>query len=182
MTFREKWLITALAGGLGLSLVFFWSLGDSLFARYATLILFRNQVEDLERNAFTANAFALTQTWNWLSVVTIFTVYQRRGAGRLFWMCIVVSTSFAILSVSRRAFVHPALDGYLAVVLVYRQLTTTLARIPGGATPLVLWLAFGKNILGALAYGGSVESGGGTYAFTAASALLCAQPARSAYR
>jgi hypothetical protein len=170
--FREKWLLFALACGLCLSLAFFWSLGDSVFSRYASLILFRNQVEELERNAFTANAFALTQTWSWLSVVTLFTVYQRRGAGKLFWTCIAVSASFAILSVSRRALFIPLLMSYLTVVLYTGN--WRLRWLVGGATPLMLWLAFGKDILAALAYGGSLESVVDAYASSASAVLRAA--------
>ncbi|HEX5818289.1 MAG TPA: hypothetical protein VFY20_05405 [Gemmatimonadales bacterium] len=172
---RYKWLVVVLLLGLLLTVLAFWSLGDSILTRYATLILFRDQVEDVERNAFTANAFALLQTWSWLSVVTIFTVYQRRGAGRLFTLCILIAVSFAVLSVSRRALFIPLLMSYLAVVLHTRK--WHFRWLLGGAAPLVLWLAFGKNILGAVAYGGSVESVVGSYASWASAMLRAASEA-----
>jgi hypothetical protein len=69
----DRWRVTvALLAGLALALYSFWMLGDSMLGRYANLILLRSNDPSVERTALNANAFSLTQSWSWLSIIAIF--------------------------------------------------------------------------------------------------------------
>ncbi len=152
---HEGRLLAVVAGGMALTLFSFWQLGDDLLVRYTNLILYRAGFEGIERTALNANAFALTQTWAWLSVVAAYVVADRHGRGARWGLVLVAILLFAVLGVSRRALFIPPLLAYLALVLWrgrWRLGAVALAMVPALA-----WLAFGKNLLAAVAAGSAVE-------------------------
>lgn len=154
-------LLLVLTGGLGLTLLSFWLLGDNLLSRYANLILLRAGYEGIERNALNANAFSLTQTWSWLSVLALFCVRERWGRRWLWWICLVTAVIFAALGASRRGLFLPLVLGYLTLVL--HDGRWRLRWIVGSLVPLVLLIAFGKQAFSALAYSGGFETVTGYY-------------------
>ncbi|MCC6244303.1 MAG: hypothetical protein IT353_15790 [Gemmatimonadaceae bacterium] len=152
---RLRPLFALLLLGLGITLASFVSLGDSWSARYANLILFRAGFAGLERTAFNANAFSLTQAWSWLSVMCLLALasHKRRWA---WWMMLAMAFTFALLGGSRRALFIPLVLWYLATVMHTRQ--WRVGRMVVAAIPAFLWLAYGKAILAAIAFGGSADS------------------------
>lgn len=158
---NEKRLILILGGGVALTMLSFFLLGDSWFDRYKNLLLFRAADAGIERNALNANAFSLTQTWSWLAILGVFTFLRRPSRGLWFSFCIAVLVVLAVLGVSRRAIFLPVLISYLAFVLYTRR--WRLALVAACAVPLVMFIAFGKNAFAAVAYGGSVNDVTGTY-------------------
>ena len=155
--------------GFALTLYSFSLLGDTWVARYTNLILYRAGFEAIERNALNANAFALTQTWSWLSIVALVAIRESRGRGWLWTVMLVTAVALAILGVSRRSLFLPLLLAYLAYV-VYRQ-QWYWKRVALAAVPLLLIVAFGKDTLAAFAWSGNVEGVAYTYQ-SAASAVL----------
>jgi hypothetical protein len=157
----ERRLIIILLIGLALSVLSFYRLGDTMVGRYTGLILFRGNAPEIERNALNANAFALTQTWGWLAVIAVLTAYELRRRDVRWFIALVIAIVFAILGVSRRALFLPLLFAYLTFAL--RRGGWRLRWIIIGTVPLIFWLAFGKELLAAMAFGVSVESVGGNY-------------------
>ncbi|HJQ54937.1 MAG TPA: hypothetical protein VJ825_13950 [Gemmatimonadaceae bacterium] len=155
---RILWLLIA---GLLLTLLSFYRLGDTLFSRYANLILLRGGDPEIQRTALNANAFALTQSWGWLSIVAIFTALERRGRGWPFVAAIVLAAIFAVLSVSRRALFLPIVFSYLAVSLYHGRFRLRWVALAG--IPMILWLAYGKELLASIAFGIPVESVSSNY-------------------
>jgi hypothetical protein len=149
-------LTVVLVFGMALSLYVFYLMGDSLVNRYAQLVLYRAFEGDVERDALNANAFALTQTWSWLTVIAIFCIAGTRRWRWLIPVCALALLTFALLGVSRRALFLPVLMIYLTVVLYSSR--WRLRWIAAAAVPLVLVVAFGKNALATFAYGGAIES------------------------
>ncbi len=157
----EGRLLLLLLAGLGVTLLSFYLMGDSLVGRYTNLILFRAGFEGIERNTLNANALALTQSWSWLSVVALFAIRERRGRGALWLGCLVLVVIFAVLGVSRRALFLPVLLGYLTLVLHDRNWRT--GWLLAGSVPLLLIVAFGKEVSATVARGAPLESVGGMY-------------------
>jgi hypothetical protein len=165
-------LLVVLSFGLALSLASFYILGSSLTERYINLILFRAGVQRVETNPLNALAFALTQTWLWLSIPALFVIYERRGRGLLWWGCLVVLAIFMVLSVSRRALFIPLLLIYLTLVLFDHR--WRLKWLLAGAIPALIWVAFGKELFGVVAFHQSLGDVVGRYETVAASFLRAA--------
>jgi len=166
---RVSPLLLVLTGGLALSVWSFYLLGDSMISRYANLILFRAGFEGIERNALNANAFALTQAWGWLSILAFFAA---REAGARWWKpaaCVVLIVLFALLGVSRRALFLPILLGYLTLLLYDSRWRVRWALVL--AIPILLIIAFGKELSAALAWTGSVGGVPGLYGSWVSGAL-----------
>ena len=128
---------------------FFWDLGDNFLERYANLILFRNLDALSDRNFFSANAFSLTQTLTWLTA-GIFYMYLANDHKVKAFGCFVVMLCSAFMMGSRRGLIFPVLIIYFSSVL-YRndlQLRKLLIFVPLA----VLWVGFGKDLTGAVAY------------------------------
>ncbi len=157
----DRRLLVLLVGGLAVTLWSFYLMGDTLLARYTNLILLRADFEGVERNALNSNAFALTQAWSWLTVVALFAIGERRGRDLSWVACLAFLMVFALLGVSRRALFLPILLAYLTLVL--HRGAWRVRWIVAAAIPVLLLVAFGKEILAALAWGGSVESLTGSY-------------------
>jgi hypothetical protein len=155
LAIRLRPLFVLLLVGMAITLASFMSLGDTWSARYANLILFRAGFAGLERTAFNANAFSLTQAWSWLSVMCLLALaaHRRRWA---WWVMLAMAFTFAMLGGSRRALFIPLVLWYLATVLHTQQ--WRVGRIVVAAVPAFLWLAYGKAILAAIAFGGSADS------------------------
>ena len=161
LTVMDRRLLVLLVGGLAVTLWSFYLMGDTLLARYANLILLRADYEGVERNVLNSNAFGLTQAWSWLTVIALFAIAERRGRGGLWLACLALLIIFALLGVSRRALFLPILLAYLTVVL--HGGTWRGRWIFAACVPVLLLVAFGKEILGVVAWGGSVESVTGRY-------------------
>lgn len=149
-------LLVVIVLGVTLTVYSFMQLGDDMLTRYANLVLFRGQEGDVERNALNANALALTQTWAWLTVAAIFCVFAERGRRWLLPVAIAVLLLLALLGVSRRALFIPVLMIYLMSVLYGRR--WRLRWVAAAALPLLLVLAFGKNMLAAIGATGTIET------------------------
>lgn len=153
---RKAYLFGLLAAGMLLTLYSFFQLGDDFVSRYAKLILLRNLDGDVERNAINANALALAQTWNWLSVIAIVCVFEQRRWRWLLPIACVGLIIFAVLGVSRRAMFIPVLMLFLSAAL-YRG-GWPLRGIAFTTVPLVLVVAFGKNLLAAISSSAAVDA------------------------
>lgn len=160
VTFSERRLLSILLFGAALSLLSFYLLGENLVARYTNLILFRADYPEIEKTALNANAFALTQSWGWLSVVACFVCLEKHRR-YTFWICLGLTLMFALLGVSRRAILLPVLLSYLTLAL-YRG-RWRLRWIIVGAIPLIVWLSVGKELFAAIAFGGTTETVLGNY-------------------
>ena len=169
LTVMDGRLLLLLAAGLGVTLWSFYLMGDSLVSRYTNLILFRAGFEGIERNTLNANAFALTQSWSWLSVVAVFAINERRGKGILWIASVALVVIFALLGVSRRALFLPVLLAFLTLVLYSGKWRAGWLLV--GSIPVLLIVAFGKELLAAAARGAPLEAVTGSYQ-SVASALL----------
>ena len=155
--------------GLLLTLLSFYLLGDSLTVRYANLILLRAGAPEIERTALNANAFALTQTWGFLSILAIFAAYETKGRGGAWLIAIAFTLVFALLGVSRRALFLPIIFCYFTISLHRRKFR--LKWIAIAAVPMLLLLAYGKELLASVAFGLDVETVSSNYQ-SMASAML----------
>lgn len=148
----HTWRLAAvLIFGLLLTLYSFHQLGDDLVSRYANLILFRDLSASVPRTALNANAFTLTQTWAWLSVVALFFLAEQKHHRALKLVSITMLIVFALLGASRRSLFLPVLLAYLGSVLQTGRWRVAWLMLL--ALPVVVWLAFGKEVLAAIAFG-----------------------------
>lgn len=155
--------------GMLLTLLSFYLLGDSLPVRYANLILLRAGAPEIERTALNANAFALTQTWEFLAILAIFTAYETKGRGAAWLIAVLFTVIFAVLGVSRRALFLPIVLCYFAISLQRGKFHLKWIAIT--AVPMLLLLAYGKEILASVAFGIDVETVSSNYQ-SMASAML----------
>jgi hypothetical protein len=169
MVVDRRRIVGIVLAGFALTFYTFWLFGDTWIGRYANLILYRAGFEGIERNALNANAFALTQTWSWLSVVALLAVREQKGRGWLWGTCLCVSIALALLGVSRRSLFLPLILAYLSYVLVNRK--WYWHWLAGAALPLLGLVAFGKALFAAFAWTGNVASVGNMYE-SAASGFL----------
>jgi hypothetical protein len=144
-------LLIVLTFGLMLSLASFYVLGSSLVERFTNLVLFRAGDKNVQSSLLNAIAFALTQTWAWLSVPALFVISERRGRRLAWFMCLVFLTVFVLLQVSRRALFIPMLLGYLTLVLFDHRWRSRW--LLAAAIPILLWIAFGKELISTVAFG-----------------------------
>ena len=162
-------LVGVLAFGTALTFVSFWLLGDTLVERYRHVILIRELSEDVEITSLNAHAFALMQSWGWLSVPALFVIQETRGRGVLWYVCLGCAIAFAILSASRRAIFIPILLAYQTFLLFDGR--WRLKWILAASIPVLVWVGFGKEILSTIASDGGLEAVGGRYS-TIASAVI----------
>lgn len=161
LTVSEGRIAIVLGAGLMLTLYSFWLLGDTMASRYIELVLFRAEDPSIERNALNANAFALTQSWSWLSIIGVFCIAESRKWRALLLVFIAAALVFALLGASRRALFLPILMVYLTIALYSNKWHSRWIAV--AAVPLIVWVAFGKNMLAALAYDVSAEQVAETY-------------------
>lgn len=169
---RPSRLLLLLSCGLALSLISFWLMGDTLFSRYAALIALRAESAEFQTQRLAEFAFLLMQTWIWLSVVTLFVIFERRGRAPTWYFCLMCLLVFAALGVSRRAIFIPLLLAYLTAVLSDGR--WRVKYILAASIPILLWVAYGKDVLSAVAYGGSVGVVVGRYDTIAQASLRAA--------
>lgn len=166
-------LLIVLLLGAALTVVAFWKMGDTLFERYARLIAFRAGSDEFDgKHTLNTVAFLLTQTWMWLSVVALFAIFERRGRNFAWYVCLLCLMIFALLAVSRRAIFIPMLLAYFTVVLFdgrWRVKAVVVASLP-----VLVWVAFGKDVLSAVAFGGSAVEVLGRYQSMSAGILRTA--------
>ena len=148
-------LLSVLTFGFILCGVSFWLGGDSLVDRYVTLIELRGYSDKVQFNTLNNFAFLLDQSFLWISVVGLFVLYERRGRDLVWYACLVCAVAFAILATSRRAIFIPVLLAYFTLVLFDGR--WRLKSLLAAALPILLLLAFGKEIFAAIAYGGTTE-------------------------
>lgn len=165
-------LLLALTLGLALSLVSFYTLGSSLSERYINLILLRAGYPQGEDKLLNAAGLVLTQSWAWLSIPALFTIYERYRRRLLWWICLLFLCVFVILGVSRRAVFIPIVLTYLTLVLFDRR--WRLKWLLAAAIPIVVWVAFGKELIGIIAYHRTFGEVVGRYETIAASLLRAA--------
>jgi hypothetical protein len=166
-------LVIVLTFGLALSLASFYILGSSLSERYINLILYRAGLLRGQENQLNAWGFALTQTWTWLSIPALFVIYERKGRGLLWWACLVFLAVFVVLGVSRRALFIPIVLAYLTLVLFDHR--WRLKWLLVAVIPILIWIAFGKEIFGLVAFHGTTTADVvGRYETIAASFLRAA--------
>jgi hypothetical protein len=147
-------LLIVLTLGLTLSVASFYVLGSSMIERFTKLILFRAGEKEVQGSLLNAYGFALTQTWAWLSVPALFVIYERHGR-RLWWfLCLFFLVVFAVLGVSRRALFIPLLLTYLTLVLFDHRWRPRW--LLAAAIPMLLWIAFGKELIGTIAFEGTL--------------------------
>lgn len=146
-------LLFSALGFLG-CFVFFIGLGSSMAERYERLILFRNLHELVERDFFSANAFALTQTFAWFSTAVLFCYLGGRSKIKVV-IFIFLTLFFSVLMGSRRGFIFPVLILYSSVLLLYGRfyISRMLLIFPF----IAVWVAYGKEFTGANAYGVDVQ-------------------------
>jgi hypothetical protein len=165
-------LLIVLTFGLVLSLASFYTLGSSFSERYINLILFRAGVQHGEEHLLNAFGFALTQTWTWLSIPALFVIYERYERGLLWWVCLALLAVFVVLGVSRRALFIPIVMTYLTLVLFDHRWRPKW--LLAGAIPILVWIAFGKELFGVVAFHGTFGDVLGRYETVAASFLRAA--------
>lgn len=154
----DKLMLAVISFALVLTLITFWQGGDTLVERYINLIEERGGSEKVEYSTLNNLAFLLLQGWLWLSVVALFVLFERRGRTAAWYFCLVCMLIFALLATSRRALFIPILLAYLTLVLFdgrWRMKFILLALIP-----ILVWVAFGKEIFNAVAAG---RAGDGVY-------------------
>lgn len=147
-------LLSAVTLGTVASVTLFILLGGSTVDRYANLILLRSHAAPVEATNLSASAFALTQTWSWLSIFALLVVRAQRGRGPMWLWCIAAAVFLALLGVSRRALFLPFLLAYLARVMWDGR--WRVRWIVAGTVPLGVLLAYGKSLFHALAFSGSI--------------------------
>lgn len=150
-----RWLAVALGFGTVFTLISFWLLGDSFVDRYAMLIQVRAHSAETEGNLLASYTLALTQTWGWLAILALFLVRDGRGRQWRWLLCLGLVVLFAIMGVSRRAIFIPLALYYFSALLYSSRWRMKL--IAAGLVPIIIWVAFGKEILAAIAFGGKVD-------------------------
>lgn len=160
-------LVVLLGIGFLLTSISFYTLGDTLFERYGNLILLRAHSDTVPPTLLNRYGFGLTQTWAWLAVATLFVIFEQRGRDWLWWLCLLLIVVFAVLCVDRKAIFIPIFLGYMTFLLFDGRWRFTV--VIATAIPILVWVAFGKEILGHIAYGYDVsEVTGRYYTFTSA--------------
>jgi hypothetical protein len=143
-------LLIVLALGLILTLASFYVLGSSMIERFTKLILYRAGDKGVQGSVLNAYGFALTQAWAWLSVVALFVIYERHGRRLGWFLCVILLLVFAALGVSRRALFIPLLLIYLTLVVFDQRWRARW--LLAAAIPILLWIAFGKELIGTVAF------------------------------
>lgn len=139
---------------------FFMDLGGDFIERYVNLILFRNLDSSSDRTFFSANAFSLTQTLTWLAA-GIFFIYRAEKNHLIAALCFFVMLFSAFLMGSRRGLIFPVLIIYFSSILLRSELHFRKLLV---FVPLVLlWVAFGKELTGSVAYSVEAEAVIGNY-------------------
>ena len=155
VSISKRWLAIVLCVGTVFTLVSFWLMGDSFVDRYAMLIQVRAHSAETEGNLLASYTLALTQTWGWLAILALFLVRDGRGRHWRWLLCLLLVILFAVLGVSRRAIFIPLALYYFSALLYSSRWRVRL--IATALVPVVIWVAFGKEILAAIAFGGKVE-------------------------
>ncbi len=143
-------LLMVLVFGFALTAVSFYTIGSSLSERFTHLILFRAGLRKDETSLLNAFGFVLTQTWAWLSVPALFVIYERLGRRRAWYLALGFLLVFMVTGVSRRALFIPPLLCYLSLVVFDRRWRAKWVLL--SAIPVLLWIAFGKELLGVVAF------------------------------
>ena len=165
-------LMTVLTLGLILSIASLYTLGSSLAEGYKNLILYRADLEGGQESVLVGFGFALSQCWTWLAVLALFAIYEHRGRGPTWFLCLSFLVAFVLFGVSRRAVFIPALLAYVTLVLFdHRWRAKWLLAV---VIPLVLWIAFGKELIGIWAFNGTLADVTGRYETLSAAFLRAA--------
>jgi hypothetical protein len=153
---RPYRFIVILFGGLTLTLVSFYFLGEDIVERFANLVRFRAYDESVERTDFNSYAYVLTQSWEWLSIVALFVLSETRRRDLMWHAILVCTVVFAILCASRRALFIPVMLCYFTLLLYDGK--WRLRPILVLSVPIVLLIMYGKEFFATLACGGEFEA------------------------
>lgn len=151
---RELIIWVSIFVGMAICTKFFLDLGENFLERYAGLILFRNLDSSIERTFFSANAFSLTQTLTWLSA-GVFFLYLSSGQKSKSLVFFFIMLFSAFLMGSRRGLIFPLLIVYLSSILLYSNLH--LKKLLFIIPIIILWIGFGKELTGSIAYDGETS-------------------------
>ena len=165
----EYRFLLVLLGGLALTSISFFLSGDDMTERYANLIRLRAYSEEFERTTLNAYAFELTQTWGWLAIPALFVAHEKHARGFLWWASLFCAIVFAVLGVSRRAFFIPIMLCYFTLLLYDGKWRVRV--IIGITVPTIILIAYGKEFLSTIAFGGAVADLSGRYESFAAAML-----------
>jgi len=157
-----KGLVATLLLGLAFTAAAFQSMGGSFVERYTNLILLRSVELGVEQTALTSNALALLQSWSWLCIVALFAIRNQRGKDWVWYLCLAMLIVFAFLGVSRRALFLPIVFAYFIHVMSDGR--WRIGKLAVAAIVILPLVAFGKEILAAISFGGSVDQVEQTYA------------------
>lgn len=165
-------LTIILVCGALFSFVSFYLMGGSFLERYTNLILLRGGADGAEPSLLNLFSFALSQTWEWLCIPALFAIHERYGRNRLWFLCAILLIGFAILGVSRRALFIPILLTYLTFVLFDGR--WRVGWLVGASIPILVLIAFGKELLGVIGFGASLADVTDRYDTIAATLLRAA--------
>jgi hypothetical protein len=160
------WLLT---GGFVLAVTSFYLGGGTMAERYANLILLRGYSEQVKPTLLNGVVATSIEGWAWLSVAALFVMLERHRYRIGAFMCAIFMATFMLLAVSRRDLFIPLLLAYLTMLLFDGRWRPRV--LLGVAIPVLLWIAYGKELFTEIATGGSVSVLGERYD-TLASLLL----------
>ncbi len=132
---------------------FFIDLGSNFSDRYFELLKFRSLDLSSNRTFFSANAFSLAQTLAWLSAAMFYISLSRRRK----WLSILYLSTMifgVFLMGSRRSIIFTVLIIYFCTILHGKKFN--FAKVIWTIPPFIVWIAFGKEMLGSIIY--SVET------------------------
>ena len=128
---------------------FFIDLGEDFSERYSELIKFRSLDLNSNRTFFSANAFSLAQTLAWLSAAMFYISVSRRNKWlSILYFCIMMFGIF--LMGSRRSIIFAVLIIYFCTIIYGKKFK--FSKIIWTIPPFIVWIAFGKEILGSVVY------------------------------
>jgi hypothetical protein len=162
-------LMIVIFGGLALTLLSFYLLGDDIADRFSNLVRLRAYDDSVERTDLASYAYVLTQSWAWVSIPALFVLSERPRRGFAWYAVLVCAILFAILSASRRAIFVPVMLSYFTFLLYDGKWRVRL--LVGLAVPIIILVLYGKETFATFAFGGAAEAIAGRYESTAGAVL-----------
>jgi hypothetical protein len=149
-------LVALLGIGFTLSVASFYLGGGTIAERYANLILLRGYSDQVTPTLLNGVVATSIEGWVWLSVAALFVAVEARRRRLALPLCIVYVATFIVFAVSRRDLFVPLLLAYLSLLLFDSHWRPRL--LLAIAIPVFLWIAYGKEIFGAIATGAPVSA------------------------
>lgn len=154
-------LLILLAAGFALTVISFFLGGETFADRYANLILLRAYSDQVKPTLLSGVAATSIEGWAWLAVTALFVTLEGNRRNVWWLLCLVFIATFAILAVSRRDIFIPILLIYLTLLLFDGRWRP--AVLLTAALPVIVWIAYGKEIFAQIAAGGSLVDVGEHY-------------------